>query len=164
MKAPVLLKTFNHAVFPAAVIAGNELTDSSQASLLTANINFEQGIFRLEGDWHFMMTSNKHVQPEWFNYHTERVDIEANIYPGLTIDLSDDDSDGAVFVLEGNIKDNGNLATCSGLMVLDKMTGNDETMADTWNISLYIYESNNGDCEIAFKIPVTVYPLNQWMN
>jgi hypothetical protein len=164
MKAPVLLKTFNHAVFASAVLTGSAPENSFQPSLLTADINFEEGSFRLEGDWHFMMVSNKHAQPGWFNCHTERINIEASIYPGSSIDLSDDDNDGAVFILEGNIKDSNNFTACSGLLVLDKLTEQHNHAGATWNISFYLYDSNNDDCEIAFKIPVAVCPADTRLN
>ena len=164
MEVPILLKTCNHEVFTSAVIAGKELCDSAQPSLLTATINFELGSFRLEGDWQFMMTANKHAQPEWSNCYSERITVDASIYPGLTIDLSDDENDGAVFILEGNIRDNDNLAACSGLLVLDKITEGCKQAAGKWNISFYIYDNGNEDCEIAFKIPVYVFPSDSRLN
>jgi len=167
MKAPVSLKTFTHVVYSSAVMAGKEpvqgIHNENNASLLTADINFEQGIFRLEGDWHYMMTCNKHTEPGWFNYHQQRITIKAGICPGCSIDLLDDNNDGAVFIIEGNIKDNNDLTACSGLLVLDKTTGNNRDV-DTWNISFYLYDNDNDDVEIAIKIPVLVYPPETRLN
>jgi hypothetical protein len=162
MKAPILLKTFSHSVVAAAfssvVIASKELTEGyNYPASLTADIDFEHGSFSIEGDWHFMMTCNRHAEPAWFDFHKQRVSIEGSIYPGFIIDLSDDNNDGAVFILEGNIKDvNNNISACSGLLVLDKIIENNSLAVDTWNISLYLYDNSNEDCEIALKIPVFV--------
>src|SRR5450432_2158387 len=110
MKTPLLLKTCSHSIFSPAVIAAKVSAEENhpydnQAPSVTATIDFENGNFKLEGDWHFMMTCNKHAEPEWFNYHTSKVCIETSIYPSSIIDLSDYKNDGAVFILEGNIKD-----------------------------------------------------------
>ncbi len=171
MKAPILLKTFIHTIFSSPVIAAKESREGSNdyenhTPSLTADINFEQGSFRVEGDWHFMMTCNKHAQPEWFDYHTRSVSIEGSIYPSFTVDLTDDNNDGAVFILEGNVKDNQNKdSACSGLLVVDRIFQHTKQFVDAWNISFYLYDNNsNEDCEIAFKIPVFVCRSNIKLN
>jgi hypothetical protein len=170
MKGPILLKKFNHVIFPSAVITAKETTAGStdydnHGSSLTADINFEQGTFEVKGDWHFLMTCNKHTQPEWFNYHTRSVRIDGSIYPSFTVDLNDNLNDGAVFILEGNIRDHHNTGSaCSGLLILDKIAQNNNPSADTWNISFYLYDNSNEDCEIAFKIPVFAGQPNSKLN
>lgn len=162
MKAPILLKTFSHsavaAAFSSVATGTKELPEGdNHRSPLTAGIDFECGRFSIEGDWHYMMTCNRHAEQASFDFHKQRVSIEGSIYPGFTIDLSDDNNDGAVFILEGNIKDiNNQSSACSGLMVLDKIIENNTLAVDTWNISIYLYDNSNEDCEIALKIPVFV--------
>ncbi|MEP6750174.1 MAG: hypothetical protein ABJB86_20715 [Bacteroidota bacterium] len=160
MKAPILLKTYAHSIFSSELtMVKDTLKIGNQYDIDTASlaveIDFEKGTFSIEGDWHLMINCNKHVQPEWLDYHTQRVNIAASIFPSCTIDLSDQDNDGAVFVLEGSIKDDeNNLSTCSGLLILDKETVSNNLAADAWKISFYLYDNSNEDCEITLKIPV----------
>ena len=164
MKNSVLFKTFNYSVVPAAEKAGNVFTENlhtgKQASLVNIDIDFEQENFRLEGDWQYMMASNKHAEENWFSCHQQRVSIEASIYPGLAIDLSDDSNDGLVFMIEGTIKDKNTTDNCSGLLVLDKIA----TQGNKWNISFYLYDNAHGDCEIAFRLPVNGRSANDQLN
>jgi hypothetical protein len=168
MKTPVLFKTFNYSIVPSEAMAGGELIKNQfpgkQASLINVNIDFEQEDFRLEGDWQYMMASNKHAEKKWFACHKQRVSIEASIYPGLTIDLSDDNNDGLVFIIEGIIKDKDNTDSCCGLLVLDKTTMSNETTSGKWNISFYLYDSAHDDCEIAFRFPVYDRPAKDMLN
>lgn len=157
MKKPVLFKTFSYAVVPAAEIMSNKHTGDQPAgkpaSLVNVNIDFEQENFRLEGDWQYMMASNRHAEKTWFACHGQRVSIEASIFPGTTIDLADDNNDGLVFIIEGIIRDKDTADTCSGLLVLDKTVTGNET-AGKWDISFYLYDNAHNDCEIAFRFPV----------
>ncbi len=168
MKQPILLKTFNYSMLPSAMIVAKEGMQGHQydehTSLFTLDINFEQASFNLEGDWHFMISAGKCAEPGWYDSHLQRVNIEGSIYPGNIIDLSDNNNDGAVFVMDGNIKDGATLANCSGLLVLDKIAENNEPLADAWNISLYLYDAAHEDCEIALKIPVFVNKANGRFN
>ena len=158
MKNTVLFKTFNYAIVPAKEIAGLELTskqpEDKQVPLVNIDIDFEQENFRLEGDWQYMMASNRHAEKNWFTCHHQRVSIEASIYPGISIDLSDDNNDGLVFIIEGTIRDQETTDSCSGLLVLDKRTGGNETTAGKWDISFYLYDIAHDNCEIAFRFPV----------
>jgi len=111
-----------------------------------------------------MMSSNKHAEKNWFDFHQQRVSIKANIYPGLAIDLSDDNNDGQVFIIEGTIKDNDNTGDCSGLLVLDKIITSDKAATSKWNMSFYLYDTAHEDCEISFKFPVYGKNTNQLLN
>ena len=168
MKTPVLFKTFTYSIAAPAAMTGwkfvKNLLPVKQASLINVNIDFEQENFRLEGDWQYMMASNKYAEKNWFACHKQRVSIEACIYPGLTIDLSDDNNDGLVFIIEGIIKDNDNNGPCSGLLVLDKIAMRNETTPGKWNISFYLYDSAHDDCEIAFRFPVHDRPVAELLN
>ena len=167
MKKPVLFKTFSYAVVPAAEIMNNVPAENQAAgkpaSLVNVDIDFEQENFRLEGDWQYMMASNRHAEQTWFACHQQRVSIEASIFPGITIDLADDNNDGLVFIIEGIIRDEGTADTCSGLLVLDKTASGHETPGK-WDISFYLYDNAHGDCEIAFRFPVYGRGANDLLN
>ncbi len=166
MKTPLLLHAYNHIVFPSVVMAGNDTGDTAHTDihnpLLIAEIGFKQGIFRLQGDWQYIMSCNKHVQPAWLAQHNHTVTIEGNILPSGTIDLADSSNDGAVFIVEGRIKDKAGSASCSGLLVLDKKNGYNKQGAESWHISFYIYDDNG--CEVALKIPVLLYTTGSQLN
>ena len=167
MKTPALFKKFNYSIAPVA-LANKTVTSnnagSNEASLVNVTIDFEQEDFSLEGDWQYMMSSNKHAEKNWFNCHQQRVSIKANIYPGLAIDLSDDNNDGQVFIIEGTIKDDDNTGSCSGLLVLDKIATSDKANTSKWNMSFYLYDTAHDDCEISFRFPVYGRPTNELLN
>ncbi|MFT3937020.1 MAG: hypothetical protein QM726_25565 [Chitinophagaceae bacterium] len=165
MQTPVLFKTFNYSIVPATADtqSAEEKAVTLQQALVDVNIDFEHEDFKLEGDWQYMMAANKHAEENWFNCHN-RVSIKASIYPGTTIDLTDDKNDGLVFLIEGTIKDNENTDSCSGLLVMDKIVNDNETTLNKWNLSFYLYDSAHDDCEIAFKFPVYGKPANDLLN
>ncbi len=161
-----LFKQFNYCVSPAALPAKYSENKSAciPSSLVNVNIDFEHENFKLEGDWQYMISSNKHAEENWFDCHKQRVSVEANIYPGLAIDLTDDKNDGLVFIIEGIIKDETNTGNCTGLLVLDKEIAIDEPTINKWNLSFYLYDNTNSDCEIAFKLPVYGRQANNYVN
>ena len=72
----------------------------------------------------------------------------------IAIDLSDENNDGLVFMIEGTIKDNDSTGSCSGLLVLDKNIHRNKPDDNKWNMSFYLYDNGHEDCEIAFRLPV----------
>jgi hypothetical protein len=159
MKKPVLLKQFEYSILPSVfALAGakKKCTVAEHLPLMKVAIDFENGNLKLEGDWHFMMVSNKHNEPNWYNYHKGRVQIETAIYDSFTINLADPGNDGLVFPLDGTIKEGGFLGSCSGLLVLDNVRGLNGLISDQWNISFYLYDLQFNDCEIKFKLPVYI--------
>jgi len=166
MKKQNLLKHFSYSI-PAADLVFAELkghhTAAEHLPLMKVAIDFENGLLRLEGDWQFMMTSNKHNEANWFTYHRERVKIETLICPALAINLNDPSSDGLVFLLEGSIKKSTCLSTCSGLLVIDKAYGSNDAISDQWNISFYLYDVQFDNCEIKFKLPVYGRKINSYL-
>lgn len=132
--------------------------------LMKVVIDFENGVLKLEGDWQFMMASNKHNEVSSYTYHRERVKIETAIYAAFAINLDDPNCDGLVFPVEGSIKDGSYLGACSGLLVLDNARGNNGLVNNHWNISFYLYDLQYDYCEIKFKIPVLDLEINSNLN
>lgn len=165
---PVLFKTFDYSIATSAITTTMKMMENyqpdKQMPLVNIKINFEEGIFKLEGDWHFMMASNKHAEQGWLACHKQRVSIDAVVFPNCAIDLSDGNNDGLVFAIDGCIHDGDNRGTCSGLLILDKLNGNSKTGGSNWNISFYLYDNANDDCEITFKIPVYAQPADGSLN
>jgi len=159
MKEQLLLKQFSYSI-PASALVLSGLRKNyfvaEHLPLMKVAIDFENGNLKLDGDWQFMMASNKHNEASWFTYHRERVKIETVVYPALAINLDDPYSDGLLFLLEGSIKDGKDLGSCSGLLAIDNIRGGNGLIRDQWNIGFYLYDAQFNDCEIEFKLPVYI--------
>ena len=125
---------------------------------------FENGNLQLEGDWNFMIASNKYNEARWLDYHIGRVQIETTIYATVPINLGDVKNDGLVFPLEGSIQDDDYYGFCTGLLVLDHAASLNSIISDQWNISFYLYDLQFNDCEIKFKLPLFTPGLNKNKN
>ena len=159
MKKPVLLKRFEYSILPSVVaLAGvnKNYIVAEHLPLMKVTIDFENGKLNLEGDWHFMMASNTHSEPNWCDYHKGRVQIETGLTDSFTINLIDPRNDGFMFPMEGSIKDGNYLGSCSGLLVLDNVRALNGLISDHWNISFYLYDLQFNDCEIRFKLPIFI--------
>jgi hypothetical protein len=132
--------------------------------LMKVVIDFENGNLKLEGDWQFMVASNKNNELGWLTYHGERVKLETDVSSSFAINLEDPRSDGLIFPLEGSIRDGNSLGLCSGLLVLDNVRDSYGLISDQWNISFYLYDSRADDCEIHFKLPVYLGSFNGAFN
>jgi hypothetical protein len=159
MKKPILLKQFKYSIPPCVnTIAGikkNHIV-AEHLPLMKVVIDFENGNLKLQGDWHFMMASNKYNEVGCSNNHKERVQIEATIQASSPINLNNPQNDGLVFPMDGTIKDGNSLGSCSGLVVLDNVRGLNGLISDQWNISFYLYDQQFNDCEIKFKLPIFI--------
>jgi len=167
MKQQILLKEFEYSIPASSMVLAHLKQDQIIAEhlpLMKVAVDFETGLLKLEGDWRFMMASNKHNKASWFACHRERVKIETAIYPALAINLDDPESDGLIFPLEGVIKDGNTLSSCSGLLVFDKTPGGNDLVNYQWEISFYLYDSQFDDCEIKFKLPVDYAGMNAELN
>ena len=157
MKKPILLKRFGYSIPPSAValvgVKKNHIV-AEHLPLMKVAIDFENGNLKLEGDWHFMMASNKYNEARCFNNHRERIKVETTIHASLPINLNEPGNDVLVFPLDGTIKDADYLTACSGLLILDSVPGPDKCTGFQWNISFYLYDHQFDDCEIKFKLPV----------
>lgn len=167
MKQQILLKQFEYAITVSSMALAT-VKDTHRVAehlpLMKVNIDFENGILKLEGDWNFMMASNTHNESSWFTCHRERVKIETGIYSDTKIDLHDPYCDGLVFPLEGSIKDGNCLGTCTGLLVIDNIRGSNGLISTQWNISFYLYDAQFDDYEIKFKLPVYSMEINADLN
>ena len=164
MKKPILLKQFGYSIQPSVFALASVKKSHIVAEhmpLMKLVIDFENGDLKMEGDWHFMMTSNKHNESSWFDYHKGRVQIETAIYSSSVINLNDPENDGLVFPLDGHIRDGNYIGSCSGLLVLDNARGRNGLISDQWNISVYLYDLQFNDCEIKFKLPVYTAKANR---
>ena len=158
MKQHNLLGLFEYALMPASChVAIVESTNSCAAmhqSLMRVSIDFDKGKFFMEGDWPFLIASNRHSSSSWLAYHAGRVAIAATIYPAGNIDLEDDFNDGLICPLEGTINDFNSINSCSGMIILDKIRNNKRNPHHSWDISLYLYDYQVENCEITYKLPV----------
>ena len=128
--------------------------------LVDIKLDFENGNFFLEGDWHFMMAANRHVERSWFACHSERVKIETSIFPSTVINLSDRSNDGSGFSLEGTLKDGNSMSKCFGLLVLEFTEPVNGLPGNEWNLTFYLYDAMNSECEIRMKLPIYADTVN----
>ena len=160
MKQSILLKQFEYSI-PASSFAiaglGKQYAIAGHLPLMKVFIDFEKGKLYLEGDWQFMIAANTHSKPGWSGYHRERVKIETAVYPAMSVNLDDHNSDGLVFPMEGIIQDGSIINSCSGLLVIDNIRSESGLISKNWNISFYIYDAQFDDCEIKFKLPLFQY-------
>lgn len=167
MTKQTLLKRFSYSVpapeFPFTGLKRNHVTNE-HLPLMKVAIDFENGILRLEGDWQFMMASNKHNEASLFTHHRKRVKIETSVCPALAINLNDQYNDGLLFVLNGSIKESTCLSACSGLLLIDKVYGSNDSISNQWNISFYLYDVQFDNCEIKFKLPVYARRVNSCLS
>lgn len=167
MKQLLHLKQFDYSITVSSMALA-KVKDTHRVaehlSLMKVNIDFENGILKLEGDWNFMMASNTHNESSWLTCYRERVKIETTIYSDTKINLHDPYCDGLVFPLEGSIKDSKCLGSCAGLLVIDNIRGSNGLIGNQWNISFYLYDAQFADYEIKFKLPVYKMEINADLN
>ncbi|HMF72070.1 MAG TPA: hypothetical protein VK616_11370 [Flavitalea sp.] len=158
MQTQNIISSFEYTAVPSVTMASFVKTArrpvAGHLPLMLVKINFKDGKLILEGDWHFLVASNKHTNPYWFSLHSGRVGVVADIYPAGVIDLDDYNNDGLVFQMEGIIKDGSSLNSCSGLIVLDKIRTSTGISTHKWDISFYLYDYEVNNCEIKLKLPV----------
>jgi len=157
MKKQLLLKQFGYSIPSTALVISVTKTShivSGHLPLMRVSFDFEHGKMKLEGDWQYLMATNKHNGANWFTCHRDRVSIAMDIFPISPINLHDKESDGLVFTLEGLINDGESIGGCSGLMVLDNVKGKKGRFSNRWDFTFYIYDLQFEFCEIKFRVPV----------
>ena len=166
MEKQILLKHLNTQFGLGLALAGikGKHIVTEHLALMKVNIDFENGTLALEGDWQFLMASNKHNEAVWFSHHRERVKIETSLYSGFAVDLNDEDSDGLMYALKGSIKDGNCIAECTGLLIVDNVRTHYGFISNQWNISFYIYDTVFDECEIRFKLPLYIPGINSIFN
>jgi hypothetical protein len=169
MKQEILLRHYECSIFPSMLVtatmdAKHVHNFSESKPLADVKLDFEEGVFLMEGDWQFIIASNNHSEQSWFACHKERIKVEASICPSHIINLADESNDGFVFALDGTITDGGNMSFCSGLLVLDNVKKRNGTMTSEWSFTFYIYDSMNDDCEIRLKLPLHIMTTKGVLN
>ena len=153
----MLFKQFEYSI-PSRVntIAGRKQNHivAEHLPLMNALIDFENGNLKLQVDCDLMMASNKDNEPGRSGRYKGRVQVETAIHASSVINLDDPGNDGLIFLLEGTIKDDNHLGSCSGLLMFDNLPLLKGLNSDTWTISLYLYDLQLDNCEITFKLPV----------
>lgn len=159
-----LLRKFQYTIPSSAVTiaAGKEnYFVAEHLPLLKVSINFEEGVLQLEGDWNFMMNANKHNDGKWFSYHRERVKVKMSINPATPVNLNDPFADGLIIPMEGSIKDEICFSACTGLLVIDHVSGKNDEYINQWDLSFYIYDNQFDGSEIRFKLPIQLSLYNE---
>lgn len=157
MKKQLLLKKFEYVIPASALslaVVNRKYIPPAHLPLMKVIIDFENGQLKLEGDWQFMMTANKHNDANCLSFHRERVKIETSIYSKLVLDLDDPYSDGLVLPLEGSINDRSFASPCTGLLVIDNAGDSNRLISDQWAISFYLYDIQFDNSEIKFRLPL----------
>jgi hypothetical protein len=158
MKTALLLRQYMYSIPASPMVLpatrkNPNLGFADCLQLMKIAFDFERGRLKLEGDWKFMVAANKENKAGPFDSLRERVFIDATIYPAVPINLSDCESDGLLFPLEGSANDGLELSSCSGLVCIESGC---LTHGPQWNISFYIYDSQFENVEIKFTVPVYV--------
>jgi hypothetical protein len=127
-------------------------------------LDFENGNLKIEGDWKYMMAAHKTNDAAWVNYNEERILLDAAIYPSFVINLSDEESDGLVFALEGRIKDGDFISYCTGLLMVDSIRNKTGFVEPEWNITFHLYDLQVKNCEIIFQLPIYTTSFTNYNN
>src|SRR5215210_5767251 len=94
---PTFLKQFEYSILPSA-IGFSEYTKhpvvAEHLPLMKAVIDFEQGKLVVEGNWQFIVSSNKYNDAVCLDYHLDRIYIQTSITASSEINLNDPESDG----------------------------------------------------------------------
>jgi hypothetical protein len=94
----------------------------------------------------------------------EGLKVNATIYTGCGVDLSDDTNDGLVFSLEGILEDGKSINTCSGLLVLHNAIDRKGQQGRAWLLSVYLYDDHNDEREIKFNLAMEPMSENAAFN
>jgi len=167
MKKSTLLKQFEYSILPSAIaLIGRKknYVVAEHLPLLNIVIDFEHGNLKLEGDWNFMMTSNKFYESRWFDHHMERVHIETDILSSSVINLSDSANEGFAFSLEGIVRDGNYITAFPGLLILENVRGLNGRITEQWNLTLYLSDLQFNGCEIKFELPIYIKRGNEDKN
>ena len=168
MKTTTLLQRFEFAIMPAASLVSlyeNEnYPVSDHLPLMRVNIDFAKGRLLLDGEWQFLVSANIRARSGWFSYHKGRVTVDVSLFHSSVIDLSDPFSNGIVLTADGLINDGSSINSCSGMVVLDKLTTPKKSGYHGWDVTFYLYVYQEDKCEIKFKLPLYLNPVNEINN
>jgi len=117
-------------------------TATTNFHLAKVNIDFEKGSLSLETD----------------------VKVNATIYPGVRVHLSDVADEEFVFCLEGIIANGDTINTCSGLLVLDSMINRNAPCGKEWHATIYLYDDYDDEREIKLRLQMCSLAVNAELN
>jgi len=141
------------------VAADGESGQELPPDLLNVKIDFQSGQLRLDGNWNFIISTNRYAEKHWFNLHGERITFNGTVFPGHAVELSDAKT-GAAFAVEGFLSDADTATEYTGLLLLDPAKTNKTPGTVCWNLSIYLYNSGSDDCEI--KLGWSFYPATEF--
>jgi len=158
MKSPVLLRQLEYKI-PVSdkklVPIPHQHCVAEHLPLLYLKVDFEESWISVEGDWQYMVLSNRYFKPHWLDYKSGRVKIDMKICQGESVRLNDPYSDGLVFVMKGEIADGNYTSPCSGILVIENIRSEGH-ITDCWQLTLCICDVQFQECEIRFSIPVFI--------
>jgi hypothetical protein len=120
--------------------------------LMKLNVDFEQGTLFMEGDWSYLVLSNRNNDAKNHYKGRGRVQIESYIYSSQPINLKDVGSDGLMLPIEGVIKDGLSTGSCSGMLIIDNDRTRHGMISNNWSIHVYLYDPQFNDTEIKCKL------------
>ncbi|HMI63984.1 MAG TPA: hypothetical protein VK518_23870 [Puia sp.] len=119
------------------------ITDPALYRFRNVDVDFEKKCLRLVG---------------------EGLKVNATIYSGSGVELSDELSDGLVFSLEGILEDGKTINTCSGLLVLHHAIVRKGQSGKAWHLSVYLYDDHDDEREIRFNLAMQPMSENAPLN
>jgi hypothetical protein len=164
MKPTIYLRSFEYSI----PISENDFNYRSNfhgdylemhSPLVKVNIDFVNKCLFVEGNGIQAKTLSAKTELARFDFRKERIKVNAKIYCGLNINLSDSSNEEMVFLLEGIVDDGESNNPCSGLIVIDGRMNMHESRGKEWGLRISLYDKNNDDREI--KLDLIIYSLSQ---
>lgn len=169
MKPQALLHLYEYATPDSRFVRTDPLKDSNGQvaecrPVIKAKIDFFNSRLRMEGDWQHMAALNGGSNRDSIFAHFGKVVIEAVLYPSSAVNLHDHRNDGLVFQLEGSIRDGHFLCLCSGLLVMENIRTSAALVSDSWNMCIYLYDTEFDECQLQIKLPLYILTENSVYN
>lgn len=166
MTAPLQLLKYEYSMQPAAVasVLGNKHIYINQTlPVIHVKIDFENGKMLLEGDWQYMVKSNKHNYPVLMDLYAERVQMDLKLYTDAEITKTT--GSDTLFHLEGVLKNSTTTTYLSGLLILETHPSSTIKHHLQQSVTFYIYVSGIDFCEIRFRFPLFINTtINEFNN
>jgi hypothetical protein len=169
MKQPVFLKSFEYSI-PALGKdfnhSGNMYRDylEEHLPLVKVNIDFENKYLFIEGNGDLAKTLTKKVGLTRFDFDNKRIKVNANIYCGLSINLTASNEEGLVYILEGVIDDGEYKYPCTGLLIIDNRATSQQSGDDEWDLRVHLFDSANEEKEINIDLIISSMSQNAELN
>ncbi|HEY4108135.1 hypothetical protein [Puia sp.] len=134
-------------------------TAAPNSNMTNVNIDFEKGNLSLEGDSQLMVTDTGRSRLARSTFSKGRIKVNAQIFPGVKVHLSDISNGELVFSLEGKLEDGKSINSCSGLLVLNNKADSKEQGIEKWHLAVYLYDDFNERREI--KLILTMHYVKE---